>query len=253
MAEGFKFESVNILGVPVRLVSKDRLLEWVTHRVKARDNVVLQYVNIHGINLALNDPHYLQWLQTADLVYCDGQGVRLAAQILGASVPEQIALTRWIWDLAALCEKENFKIFLLGGKPGVAEKGSENLKARYPKLKIAGTFHGYFNRFSAENDKVIENIRQSNPDILIVGFGSTGQEEWIKNNRAKIVSPLVMPGGAVIDYLAGRLGKVPDWMIRFRLEWFFRWLEEPVRLFRRYFIGAPYFFWKVLVQRLRTR
>lgn len=242
--------TLNLLGIHVHQVSSHDLIREIETSIQNQKYVTLLHLNIHGAVLA----HQKEWLRAfynqADLVFCDGDGVRWGMRMLGMTPPPKIPLTRWVWELAALCEDRGRSLFLLGGNPGIAELASEKLREKHPKLKIAGTHHGYFAKSGSENEKVIEEINRVKPDVLIVCFGMPEQEKWILENRSKLNAPVCLPSGGVLDYVAGRLGKAPQWMIACHLEWLFRICQEPRRLLTRYLTEIPYFFACVLKERL---
>jgi exopolysaccharide biosynthesis WecB/TagA/CpsF family protein len=122
------------------------------------------------------------------------------------------------------------------------------LCARFSKLKIVGIHDGYFPHQGEANEKLVEEINLLRPDILIVALGMPLQEKWLYRNQAKLNVPILLSGGGVLDYTAGRLGRAPSWMIRMKLEWLFRICEEPRRLFWRYAVDIPYFLRKVVFE-----
>jgi N-acetylglucosaminyldiphosphoundecaprenol N-acetyl-beta-D-mannosaminyltransferase len=119
-------------------------------------------------------------------------------------------------------------------------------------LRIVGVFHGYFNKSAGgkENEKVIAQINRCHPDVLIVGFGMPLQEKWLAENLSKLEIKVAMPGGAVFDYMSGRIRRAPRWMTDHGLEWLGRLLIEPRRLWRRYLIGNPLFLLHVIWERM---
>ena len=125
------------------------------------------------------------------------------------------------------------------------------MKERYPELEIAGVRHGYFDR--SENEAVVEEINAAAPDILLVGLGMPLQERWLMENRQRLDVGVALTGGAVFDYVSGRVRRGPRLLTRGGLEWLARLLAEPRRLWRRYLVGNPLFLLRVLRQRLETR
>jgi N-acetylglucosaminyldiphosphoundecaprenol N-acetyl-beta-D-mannosaminyltransferase len=248
----YSFERLDLLGIPVHRVTSEQLLEFVKETVRERNPTNILHLNIHGVCLALQRTWLRHFYQSHHLLFCDGEGARWGLRFLGISdPPPKIPLTRWIWDLAGYSEKHGFKIYLLGAKPGVPEEAAKQLNAKYPKLQFAGLQHGYFSKEGPENEKVIERINQSGADILIVCFGMPEQERWLLENNHKLKTPVRIPSGGAMDYVAGRLGKVPDWMIRFHLEWLFRIMEEPQRLLGRYLVEIPYFLFRIISEKMR--
>ncbi len=241
-----------ILGTKVNPISVDSLHEEIKRIIQQYGKSIITNVNVHAINLAYKYPWFREFINNSDLTFCDGAGVILGAKILGFTVPERITYADWTWQLARFCEQNQFSIYLLGGKPGVSEKAAQKLLESCPKLKIAGTDHGYFekNRSSQQNREVVNAINQACSDILIVGFGMPLQEKWIKENWQDIEVKVTLTGGAVFDYISGELKRGPKWMTDHGLEWLARLLIEPKRLWKRYLVGNPLFLLRVLLQRL---
>lgn len=245
-----KKSTLKLFGIKVNRVDVRQLHRFIRRSVSRRMKSLVLNVNIHCIVLALRESWLKDFLNQAQVVYCDGDGVRWGIRMLGHIPPPKVGFTRWIWDLADFCGNENYSLFLLGGAPGVAEQAAQRLKARAPNLRIAGTHHGYFKKSGEETEKVIELINQSRADVLIVGFGMPLQEKWIKAYWEQIQVYIFLPGGAVLDYAAGQLGQVPQWMLRLHLEWLFRIWEDPKRLAGRYAFDIPYFFLNVIREKM---
>ncbi len=212
-------------------------------------------VNAHCLNLCYEDPKLRDFMNRAEVVFCDGVGVMLAARVLGRRIPQRITYADWIWQLADLAAARGFSLYLLGARPGVAQEAARKLKARNPNLEIVGTRHGYFDHGagSPENEAVVEEINASAPDILLVGLGMPFQEHWLMENRQRLDVRVALTGGAVFDYASGRLRRGPRLLRENGFEWLARLIVEPRRLWRRYLIGNPLFLLRVLRQRLGGR
>ncbi len=245
-----EIRETTLLGFKLSCVTVPELHDFVGRQITVREKTVILYLNLHGFRLAFRLPWLRDFFLSARVVICDGDGLRLGLKLLGKEAPVKIGLTRWIWEFAEFCQQKGYSLYLLGAGPGVADQAAQRLCARYPKLRIAGTHDGYFSRQGTENEKLICEINRLKPDILIAAFGMPLQEEWLRENREKLDVPILLSGGGVLDYAAGRLGEAPSWMIRAKLEWLFRIYEEPGRLFWRYAVEIPYFFWKVLIEAL---
>ena len=242
---------VDILGVRVDITDHRALLEDVLSTLREHRKDVFAYVNVHAVNLAQHDERFRQFLNSAHAAYCDGEGVRLGARIVGSYLPPRIVLTYWIWDLCALCAANDFSVFLLGGREEVVGQAAGALRAKVPGLSIAGSHHGYFAKSGPENDRVVELINRAKPNALFVGFGMPLQERWIADNLSRLDVNAVFPSGSMIDYTAGVKKYAPQWMARHGMEWCYRFSKEPLRLWRRYLIGNPLFLIRILRQRAR--
>ncbi len=242
-------ESVHILGVRVDNTSEDQLLLAIKSIIGNHQKAIISNVNINAMNLAFSDHRFRRFLNDSTINFCDGAGVRLAANLLGGKIQKRITYADWMWTLAEFADLQQFRFFFLGAKPGVAGDAAKKLKEKFPHIQIVGTHHGYFNHAnnSSENEEVIAKINAAQPDILILGLGMPYQEYWLLDNWERINGLVALTGGAVFDYISGHLHRAPLWMTRHGLEWLGRLFFEPTRLWKRYLIGNPLFFWRVLV------
>jgi N-acetylglucosaminyldiphosphoundecaprenol N-acetyl-beta-D-mannosaminyltransferase len=242
---------VEILGVGVDQVSVEELHEEVARLVRRRNGLVIN-VNAHGLNLCYEDKELRDFFAAADVVFCDGAGVRLAARMLGERPPQRITYADWLPRLAGFAEERGFSLFFLGAGEGVAEGAARRLRASHPGLDVRGVRPGFFDhRFgSPENEAVVAEINAVGPDVLLLGLGMPLQERWLMENRHKLDFGVALTGGAVFDYASGRLRRGPRLLTDNGFEWLARLLAEPRRLWRRYLFGNPLFLTRVLAQRL---
>jgi N-acetylglucosaminyldiphosphoundecaprenol N-acetyl-beta-D-mannosaminyltransferase len=244
-------DKARLLGVDVDIIDKDQLLERIRESVRQKRRDLYPYVNIHAINLAQGDEGFRTFLNSAWTVYCDGEGVRLGARILGWRLPPRIVLTYYLWELCAAFEREGVSVYLLGGREDVLERAVSTVRDRFPNLKIAGAHYGYFQKTGTVSDSVVESVRRADPDVLFVGFGMPMQEHWIAQNLERIQAHAILPCGSMIEYAGGAKRYTPAWMADHGMEWLFRLMQEPGRLWTRYLIGNPLFLLRVLLQRVR--
>ncbi|HYF24604.1 MAG TPA: WecB/TagA/CpsF family glycosyltransferase [Baekduia sp.] len=233
------------LGRPAELLR--RITSWAGGGVPHPPRRVM-YVNAHVLNQSTEEPALREALESADLVYCDGYGVRLAAKALDVEIPHRMTGADWIWGLAALCEAEGRSLYLLGSEPGVAADAALRLQRWYPKLRVAGTHHGYFDAGSPHDERVVEDINARRPDIVLVGMGSPKQELWVEHNKDRVEASVLWTVGALFDYVSGRVPRAPAWLADNGLEWIFRLAVEPQRMWRRYLLGNPVFVSRVMAQ-----
>ncbi|MBW2702345.1 MAG: WecB/TagA/CpsF family glycosyltransferase [Deltaproteobacteria bacterium] len=244
------FPSLDLLGVRLDLVDLPSLMNFVTSSVRKQSPVTLMYLNIHVSNLARTNPELRKALHEANLVYCDGEGIRLASRFLGKHLPPRMTGADFIWDLANRCATEKLRLFWLGGEPKIAALAAARLCKKFPTLKIVGTHHGHFKKSETRSDEIISKINSANPHIVLLGMGSPIQEIWINKYREAISAPVVWCIGATADFVTGKQPRAPRWMLANGMEWLYRFELEPRRLFFRYAIGNPWFFCRLLRQRL---
>ncbi len=232
--------SIRLLGVRIDCYRLQTLFDAVIRSVRTEGHISVMYVNVHCMNLRHDDLEYAAVLEDADIVYCDGTGVRLGARITGVGNPERMTGADWIADLCRLATREQMSLFLLGGAPGVADAAAHVLRSRNPGLRIVGTASGY------EPDRqTIDAVNAVRPNIVLVGMGSPTQEKWIASHRAEIDAPVLWAVGALFDFVTGRIKRGPSWMTEHGFEWICRLITEPRKLWRRYVIGNPRFIARV--------
>jgi N-acetylglucosaminyldiphosphoundecaprenol N-acetyl-beta-D-mannosaminyltransferase len=244
---------VNLLGVSIDPLTATSLNERVEKILQNGSKCTAAYVHVHGINLAYDDRTLANFFNNAEITYCDGEGVRLGAKLLGHRIPERIALTDWIWDLLRICEKRGAGVYLLGSRREVVEEASQRIREKFPRLKLLGWHHGYFEKEGPASETIVEEINRLRPDVLFVGFGMPTQENWLRRYRDRLNVNLVLTAGSCFDYVSGRKRRCPRWMARHGLEWLYRLLQEPRRLFKRYVLGNPLFMIRILRAAIKDR
>ncbi|MBP1466653.1 WecB/TagA/CpsF family glycosyltransferase [Candidatus Chloroploca sp. M-50] len=234
---------------PVRLV---QLLAWLEYALACTQKHTVFYANIYAVNLAEDDAGFKHAFAQADLVFCDGQGLRLGAALLGKPLPERFTPPDWIDRLAASCAARGYGLFLLGGEPGVAATAAARLIERHPGLRVA-SHHGYLSPDPTVEAAALEAIAAFQPALLLVGMGMPIQERWVTARRTDLAVPVVMTVGALFDYLAQTVPRGPRWLTDHGFEWLCRLWYEPQRLWRRYLLGIPRFFGLILRQKITPR
>lgn len=244
-------QSVAILGVRVHAIGQKDLIEQVFSWVKQGERRTLTYVNAHCLNLAVEDSYYRELLNRTDLVYVDGIGAVWAGRIFGCRDLHKVTGRNWITALCGRGEQENLRMYLLGGRPGVAEAARSNLTQRFKQLDVCGVADGFFKTKSEE--QVVKELNLLHPQVLLVGMGASIQEQWVAKNQRNIPVEICWSVGALFDYLAGEEKPVPIWLEKVGMEWAWRLKEDPKGKWRRYGIGIPCFVGKVIEYRLGKR
>ena len=245
-------DEIRILDIKVNLLTTEVLNQKIGTIIRSNGKGLVLNVNVNAINQALKYPFMKDLLNSAVIVFCDGHGVMLGAKILGYKIPERITYADWMWDLSDYMQNEGFSYYFLGAEEGVAKKATEKLVERFPILKVVGVRNGYFDKEDKEeNDAIIDEINRVSPDVLVVGFGMPTQEKWLMKNWKRVDAKVALTGGACFDFISGTVRRAPRLMQAFWLEWFFRLLIQPKRMFYRYVIGNPLFIFRVLVERIK--
>jgi exopolysaccharide biosynthesis WecB/TagA/CpsF family protein len=180
----------------------------------------------------------------ADLISADGQSIVWAGRLIGKPVPERVAGIDLMIALLGEAEALGLSVFFLGATEAVLRRLEVAIRERYPRLIVAGMHHGYFT--AADEAEVIEQIATSHPKILFIGINSPRKELWLRANRDRLQVPFAMGVGGSFDVLAGQVRRAPRWAQKAGIEWLFRVLQEPRRLWRRYLIGNAKFVWLVI-------
>jgi N-acetylglucosaminyldiphosphoundecaprenol N-acetyl-beta-D-mannosaminyltransferase len=238
--------SAAIFEIPIDLAQPAELLRTISGWASERSTRRVMYVNAHVVNQSQATPGLGDALRRADLVYCDGYGVRLAARVLNMPVPHRMTGADWIWAMASLCELSGQSIYLLGSEPPIAREAATRLQSWYPRLDVVGAHHGYFDLDSRENERVIEDINAHAPQLVLVGMGTPKQELWVDRYAGRLDGAVVWTVGALFDYVSGHTPRAPRWLADNGFEWIFRLAIEPQRLWRRYLLGNPVFLSRLL-------
>lgn len=248
------FEEVVVLGTRFHKLTVCQLLSYIVQSASLNQKTVIGHVNTRAMNFAYDLPWYRKFFNDADLVFCDGFGVLLGAKMLGYSVQSSHRMTcpDYIENLVLACDREKVSLFLLAGQPGVVDKAIDKMKVLAPNLRVGG-HHGHFEKTGSQNDEVIAKINQFSPDILYIGFGMPLQEQWILDNFDRLDTRVFLPLGACLDFYTDAVYRGPRWMTDRGMEWLTRLLIEPNRLWKRYVVGNPLFFYRVSKQLVRKR
>ncbi len=240
------FATVPILGVPVACVATHDILGLVAAWASASQPRTITYVNAHCLNVAAATPAYHAVLQQADLVYPDGISVVWASRVLGGRGMAKSTGADWIDIFCHLAVRHGWRIYLLAGKPDIAQRARANLVARMPALQIVGVCDGYFQMQSEA--EVLAEIARTQPHVVFVGMGTPRQELWVAEHRAALATPICWSVGALFDYVAGAEPRAPAWMNALALEWLWRLLVDPRGKWKRYVLGNPLFVLRFLRQ-----
>ncbi|MGI9508448.1 MAG: WecB/TagA/CpsF family glycosyltransferase [Geminicoccaceae bacterium] len=230
---------VDLFGVAIDAVRMDeavqQVLSWIDAPFRDCRYVVTPNAD-HTVMLQEHEGLRAAYLD-ADMVLADGFPVIMASRILGRRLPERVAGSDLVPAVfAAGDEARPLRTFLLGAAPGVAERAAERIEAEWPGVDVVDTYSPPFGfeHDEVEQERMLTRVRAAEPDILVVGLGAPKQEIWVHEQRKKIAAPVVLCVGATIDFLAGERSRAPTWLRRIHLEWFYRLLGEPRRLFWRY-------------------
>lgn len=231
-------EKQPLLNTYVNNIDMNEILYIVEQMIAYNKKSYLVAVNVDVIIKIEQDDYLKKITDNADVVLVDGKPLIWIAKLYKKPVKAKISGSDLVPELCRIASQKGYKIFIVGGKDGVANQAKENLERKFPEIKIVGT---YSPPFGFEKDKkelanINSRISKAEPHILICCFGCPKQEKWIYENYKKHNAIVSICAGATVDFLAGNTRRAPQWMRNYGLEWFYRFLQEPRRMFRRYFV-----------------
>jgi len=242
---------IQFLGVKIDNLTMAEASTQISEMSAEGAGAQVSFVNADCVNIACEDPAYLKVLGESKLVLADGIGVRLAGKILNQNVRENVNGTDMFPILCDTLDKNGRSLYLLGGKPGIAEDVGRWVKEHHPGLQVAGIQHGFFT--PEELPSVKAAIRAAKPSVLLVALGCPRQEKWIAEHAAETDAGVLIGVGGLLDFYSGRIPRAPAWIRELGMEWFYRFWQEPGRMWRRYFVGNFTFLYRVLRERFRMR
>ncbi|NMH65369.1 WecB/TagA/CpsF family glycosyltransferase [Shewanella salipaludis] len=211
-------------------------------------------VNVAKLVHMQTDPQLAESVSSCDIVNIDGMGVVWGARFLGHHVPERVAGVDLFHNLLAMGAQRGFPVFLLGATEEVVSKTADRVKALYPGVQLAGFHHGYFfNEEGKDERAVVEKIRASGARMLFVAITSPKKENFINKWRDKLGVDFVMGVGGTFDVVAGKVKRAPVWMQNAGLEWLYRVMQEPGRMWKRYLVTNSKFAWLLLKEKCASR
>jgi N-acetylglucosaminyldiphosphoundecaprenol N-acetyl-beta-D-mannosaminyltransferase len=244
---------INVCGVAIDCLSFDEVMAAIVHHVTAGQTPAYVVTpNAQHVVMWHENDLFRQIYQQAWLVVPDGVPLLWAARWFGTPLRGRVNGTDSFEQLCAISAEKGFRVFLMGGRSGAAAQAAQVLQARHPQLQIAGTDCPKFGFESdpVELERMAAAVRTAAPDILFVGLGAPKQEYWIYQNYQALGVPVMLGIGGSFEMVGGVVKRAPLWMQRLGLEWLFRLLSEPQRMWRRYLVGNVAFVRLVLRQRL---
>lgn len=223
-------EQINIFGVFLDRVDYSKACKKAQQFLQDFDSKVIVTPNAEMIMAAQKNAELMKMLNSADMSLPDGIGVVIASRILGDPLLQRTTGFDFMMKLIAMAEKQGLSLFLLGGKPGIAQQAAEQIKAMFPGVNIAGTHHGYFKAEDEHN--ILDMINDKKPDILLVAMGFPKQEKFMIENKNKLRFRVAIGVGGSLDVLSGNVSRAPEFMQKAGLEWLYRLITQPWRFKR---------------------
>lgn len=207
-------------------------------------------VNVAKLVNMRKDTELAQSVTGCDIINIDGMGVVWGARFLGHKIPERVTGIDLFHNLNAMAESQQFPVFYLGAKQEVVEETARRMKETHPNLKIVGVHHGYF---WDDEEAVVNKIRESGAKLLFVAITSPKKENFINKWQDKLGVNFVMGVGGTFDVVAGKVNRAPTWMQNAGLEWLYRVIQEPRRMWKRYLVTNSKFAWLLIKEKLSKR
>lgn len=211
----------------------------------------VSFVNPACVNIAAQERGYRRSLARASLVLPDGIGTKIAADILGTPLRQNVNGTDLFPRLCDRLDARSARLFLLGGQPGVPQRVAAEIQARWPRIQIVGVRDGFFQ--ISDEGTVAAEVRSAQPDVLMVARGVPMQDIFIDRYLHHLGAKVSLGVGGLFDFVSGRISRAPRWMRESGLEWVYRLMQEPGRMWQRYLVGNVTFLARVVLQRLRLR
>lgn len=234
-------EQITILGVKFNNDSLEQCLNFIQITVEKNIKRTLFFVNAHCLNESVVNKKYKKNLLKADYILADGSGINLACNILKAPLKENLNGTDLLPHICKLSCEKSYRIYLLGAQKGIAKTMKKNLEEKYKNIQIVGTCHGYFKN----EKKLIKEINSKGVDILLVAMGVPHQENFIQKNKDLLNVKLFVAVGGLFDFYSNKTKRAPLFLRELGLEWFYRMMQEPRRMWKRYVLGNPKFIYRI--------
>jgi len=242
---------IDFLGIPVDALTMQETLGKIDQAIKNDQKINHVVINAGKVVAMQKDRDLFNSVISCDIINADGQSIVWAARFMGKKIPERVAGIDLMINLLELAKNNNYKCFFFGAKEEVINKVIITIEKKFGKEIIAGYRNGYFSKM--EEKSVAEQIAKSNAHILFVAFSSPKKENFLFKYRGVLQDiNFTMGVGGSFDVIAGVVKRAPVWMQKIGMEWIYRFLQEPMRMWRRYLIGNIIFLWLVITKGLKN-
>lgn len=241
-------KKVSVLGVHFDNKTKGTLLKELMHRIQQNKKTFVVTANPEIVMYAKKDPSYMSLVKGADYVIADGIGIIKGSKILGTPIVERVAGYDLMISLLEEANKSGSRVYLLGAKEDVLQSTVQKVHERYPSLQLVGARNGYFD---LSDTSIIEQVQQTNPDMVFVAIGYPRQEKWIHQYLQTAPKGLLMGVGGSFDVLSGKSKRSPKIFIQLNIEWLYRLIKQPYRIKRM--MALPHFLHEVKQEKKQLR
>lgn len=234
---------IGLFGLPTNNILMTEAVHTIVEGLERSAPTRILFLNADCVNMAHADSRYRNSVLTADMVFADGIGLKIAGDVMGCPIKQNVNGTDLFPPLCASLAGTGKRLFLLGASPGVARRVGEWVTKHYPKVIVCGSHDGFFP--PTEREQVIQAIADARTDLLLVAMGAPRQDLWLQNYLSQTGAKVGIGVGGLFDFYSGSIPRAPYWMRRIGCEWLYRLYQEPARLWRRYVVGNVVFLYRV--------
>lgn len=246
--------SADFFGIKLSWICEKGQLIYVDELIRSKKSSYVTYTNVHVVTTAKKDVDLRHAINSADLVSPDGMPLVRLGRLAGAHCLEKCSGPDMMLSIIENGLNKGYKHYFYGSTDTTLKELEVQLKVKYPDIQIVGLYSPPFRQLTQEEDQeIVDNINALEPDCIWVGLGAPKQELWMYQHRGRIHQGVMFGVGAAFDFHAGLLKRAPLWMQKHGLEWFYRLIQEPKRLFKRYFITNTLFIYYVLRHRIKVK
>lgn len=242
---------INIIGCPVDCFDMHQTIDKIEGFIKRKEQCQHVVVNVSKFVEMRKDPDLKRIISDCQIINADGMPLVWASRLLGKPLPERVAGVDLFQELVRVCAEKGYKPFFFGAREWVVQSVVNNFNEKHPGLVVAGFRNGYYKEDEEENIALM--IRESKADMLFVGFSSPKKEIFLNKWMSVMGVPFCMGVGGSFDIVAGKTERAPVWMQNYGLEWLFRIIQEPRRMWKRYAKTNPVFMWLVFREYLKLK
>jgi N-acetylglucosaminyldiphosphoundecaprenol N-acetyl-beta-D-mannosaminyltransferase len=239
---------IEFLGSPMDSATMGDTVVYIADRIEKKEFLQHVVVNVAKLVNMQKDPTLAESVKACDLINIDGMGVVMGARFMGHDIPERVAGVDLFHNLLDMSAEKEFPVFLLGAEEAVVSKTVEKVQELHTGIEVAGYHHGYF---WDDEEAVVNKIKASGARLLFVAITSPKKENFINKWQDQLGVDFVMGVGGTFDVVAGKVKRAPVWMQNYGLEWFYRVLQEPGRMWKRYTETNSKFAWLLLTEKIK--
>lgn len=240
-----------VVGCPVDSLDMNQTIEKIEETIKQKKICQHVAVNVSKFMEMRKDPHLKKIIEDCQIISADGMPLVWVSKLMGNPLPERVAGVDLFQELIKLCSEKGYRPFFFGAREWVVKSVVDNYKAKYPDLNVAGYRNGYYSK--EEEVSIAKTIRESRADMLFVGFSSPMKEIFLKKWMPVMSVHFCMGVGGSFDIVAGKTKRAPGWMQKTGLEWLYRVIQEPRRMWKRYAKTNPAFVWVIFIEYMKSR